>query len=128
MRRLDSLAAREPVRVYVYGLVVALLAVLVTLDYLDKADVPVWLALAAAVLAVPSVEGARASVTSPATLASALAGRPTGDELAVGLRELANRPGLDSPTVSVLLDAAADLDKGTPPLFVMSKLVAAGLR
>ncbi len=137
MRALDQLAAREPVRLYLYGVLAAAMAVLVTADVLDAADVPVYLALAAALLAVPGVELARSKVTSPATAKAQTAelaryaqglALPTPGELSAGLRELAEHPELDSPARSVLIDAANDLDRGTPPLWVMSKLVTEALR
>ncbi len=139
MRALDQLAAREPVRLYLSGVLAAAMAVLVTADVLDAADVPVYLALAAALLAVPGVELARSKVTSPATAKAQTAElaryaqglaltRPTPGELSAGLRELAEHPELDSPARSVLIDAANDLDRGTPPLWVMSKLVTEALR
>lgn len=57
-----DLIRREPVRVYVYGLVAALLAALGVLGYVKTDLVPVILALVAAALAVPAVEVARSKV------------------------------------------------------------------
>ena len=54
---------REPVRAYIYGVVAALLAALVVLGYVKADLVPVLLALATAVLAVPAVEVARSKVS-----------------------------------------------------------------
>lgn len=53
----------EPVRKYLYGLLVPLAAVLVAYGVLDGESAPLWIALATAVLGVPAVEAARASVT-----------------------------------------------------------------
>lgn len=133
-KRLDSLIAREPVRVYVYGVAVAVGALAAALDLVDLADVPVWLAVVGAVLAVPTVELTRSAVTSPATrdeLDQALAltaKRPTSSELADGLLELATRRDV-APDVAVLLsDAAASLEAGSPPVVVLSRLIAEAMR
>lgn len=61
-----SLIQREPVRVYVYTVLVAVVAILVVYGILDSEQAPLWLALAAAVVSVPAVEGARAKVTPTA--------------------------------------------------------------
>ena len=60
---LPALLEREPVRLYLYGLAVPLVALLVGTGVLDSDASSLWLGIAAAVLAVPSVEGARARVT-----------------------------------------------------------------
>jgi len=53
----------EPVRLYLYGIVGAVLAVLVFYGVVATAAVPLFLALGAALLAVPTVESLRARVT-----------------------------------------------------------------
>lgn len=53
---------REPVRIYIYGVVVAVLAALVVLGFVKADLVPVLLAVATAILAVPAVEAARSKV------------------------------------------------------------------
>jgi hypothetical protein len=58
-----GLLAREPVRVYLYGVIAAALALFVGLDVLDGATAALWQPFAAALLAVPAVEAARARVT-----------------------------------------------------------------
>lgn len=67
MSRLLALVAREPVRVYLYGVLLAGLALLVGYGVLTGEQFALWAALGAALLAVPAVEGARARV------------RPAGD-------------------------------------------------
>ena len=66
MKRARELVRSEPVRVYVYGLVSALVAVAVLYDRVTGAQGAGWLALLGAVLAGPVVEGARSRV-SPTT-------------------------------------------------------------
>lgn len=53
----------EPVRRYLYGLLVPLAAVLVAYGIVDNESAPLWIALATAVLGVPAVESARSRVT-----------------------------------------------------------------
>lgn len=55
-----GLVRREPVRVYLYSLIVAVLALLLGYGVVEPDKVPLWLALAGAAL---TVEGARAKVT-----------------------------------------------------------------
>lgn len=62
MARRRNLLQREPVRVYLYGLTVALVAALVAFGVVDGDKAPVILGLAAAALAVPAVETARSKV------------------------------------------------------------------
>lgn len=52
----------EPVRKYLYGLLVPLAAVLVAYGLVDNESAPLWIALATAVLGVPAVEAARSRV------------------------------------------------------------------
>lgn len=59
---LDRFRRAEPVRLYLYGLVGPLLAVLLVYGLVDEAQAAVWAAVAAAVL-VPGVELARARVS-----------------------------------------------------------------
>lgn len=63
MNRARQLLAREPVRVYLYGLTAALVALLVLYGVLAAGQAAAWLALVTAVLAVPATEGARARVS-----------------------------------------------------------------
>lgn len=60
MSKVSDLIAREPVRVYLYGVVAAVAALLAITGVLSAGLVPVLLSLAATVLAV---EKARAAVT-----------------------------------------------------------------
>lgn len=60
---LKNLSVTEPVRLYVYSVVAAVVALLVAFGVLDSNVVPVILAVVTAVLAVPAVEKARASVS-----------------------------------------------------------------
>lgn len=53
----------EPVRLYLYSVLVPLLAVLVVWGVVDAGDVPLYLAVLAALLGVPAVEIARSKVT-----------------------------------------------------------------
>ena len=69
----------EPLRVYLYGIVGSVLAILVVVGVVQEADVELWVALAAAVLAVGTAgEVARAHVYPAAKVARMMA----GDELA----------------------------------------------
>lgn len=54
----------EPVRVYVGGLLAAVVALLVAYGILSAAIAPLWIALGTAALAVPTVEKTR-SLVSP---------------------------------------------------------------
>lgn len=62
MSKLGNWAAYEPVRLYVYTVGTAILAVLITYGVVDEKALPVILALVSAVLAVPAVEKARSRV------------------------------------------------------------------
>lgn len=62
-----DLIAREPVRVYLYGVLVAIVAVLVGYGVLDGSQAALWLALGSALLAVPAVEAARSRVSPTST-------------------------------------------------------------
>lgn len=62
MIRVRELFRSEPVRVYVYGLAAALVALLVAYGVLDGGQAAVWLAVVTALLAVPAAEGARSMV------------------------------------------------------------------
>ena len=57
------LLAAEPVRVRLYGVITALVTLLVGRSVLTGYEAPLWIALAAAVLGVAGVETARADVT-----------------------------------------------------------------
>lgn len=58
-----SWAAREPVRLYAYSVIAALLAVLVVYGIVDETALPVILAAVSALCAVPAVETARSKVS-----------------------------------------------------------------
>jgi hypothetical protein len=58
-----SWAAREPVRLYAYSAVAAVLAVLVVYGFVDETALPVILAAVSALFAVPAVETARSKVS-----------------------------------------------------------------
>lgn len=68
MRTHLTLLQREPVRVYLYLVLVAIVALLVSYGIVNDGDRDLWLALGAAVLAVPGIEAARARVTPTAKL------------------------------------------------------------
>lgn len=63
MSKLVQLVEREPVRVYLYTTVAAILAVLVAYGIVDSTAVPVILAAVSAVVAIPAVEVARSKVS-----------------------------------------------------------------
>lgn len=66
MSSLASLIEREPVRVYLYSALTAIVAVLVAYGVIDAERAPVILAVVSAIFAVPAVEAARSKV-SPVT-------------------------------------------------------------
>ena len=66
MNALRSWLASEPVRLYLYGLLGPVLAVLAAYGVLDASEVALWAAVAVAVLAVPGVELARRRVSPSA--------------------------------------------------------------
>jgi hypothetical protein len=70
-----NLAKSEPVRLYLYSLLVPVVALLVFLGVVDAQSAPLWIALVTAVLGVPAVEAARAAVTPVAPAASLLVGQ-----------------------------------------------------
>lgn len=57
------LRASEPVRLYLYGVGLALLALLVGYGLVDGAQAPLWVALLVALLGVPATESARRAVS-----------------------------------------------------------------
>lgn len=63
-------AKTEPVRLYLYSLLVPVAAVLVAYGLIESTFVPLFIAAGAALLGVPLIEAARSKVTSPATLAA----------------------------------------------------------
>lgn len=63
MSKLAHWAAHEPVRLYAYSVIAAILAVLITYGVVDASALPVILAAASALLAVPAVETARSKVS-----------------------------------------------------------------
>lgn len=62
---MSNLPATEPVRLYVYGIIGPLLAILVGFGVLGPESVSLWLTLAGAVL---GVEVARSKAYAPATV------------------------------------------------------------
>lgn len=58
----------EPVRVWLYGLIAPIVAVLVAYGVVDDEAAPLWIALATAVLTIAGAEAARAKVTPVAKL------------------------------------------------------------
>lgn len=76
MSRLAALLAREPVRAYLYGALLAGLALLVGYGVLTGEQFALWAALGAALLAVPAVEASRSRVTPVA----AARGRHVSDD------------------------------------------------
>lgn len=66
---LGRLRGSEPVRLYLYGALVPLLALLVYRSVLTPDEVPLWLALAAGVLGISGTEAVRGAVYSPASTA-----------------------------------------------------------
>lgn len=67
MNLLTRWSAAEPVRLYLYAVLVPALAVAIGYGLLTGAQAALWLALAAAVLGVPATEAARARVSPAAT-------------------------------------------------------------
>lgn len=68
MSLLQDLHNSNPVRLYVYSLLVPLLGVLVAFGVVDATQVPLYIALGTAVLGVTATEAARGAVTPPANL------------------------------------------------------------
>jgi len=62
MTKRRSLLQREPVRVYLYGLTVAIVGALVTFGVVDGDQAAVVLGVCSAALAIPAVETARSKV------------------------------------------------------------------
>lgn len=62
MTKRRSLLQREPVRVYLYGLTVAIVGGLVTVGIVGNDEAVAILGVASAALAIPAVETARAKV------------------------------------------------------------------
>lgn len=63
MNTLARWKAAEPVRLYLYGLALAALALAVGYGLVSGTQAPLWLALLSAALLAPGVEAARAAVT-----------------------------------------------------------------
>jgi len=53
----------EPLRIYLGGVLAALVAVLVAYGVIDSEQAPLWIALGAAILGVAGTEAARSRVT-----------------------------------------------------------------
>lgn len=60
--------ATEPVRLYVYGVGLAVLALLAGYGLVTARTVPLWVGVLTALCLAPAVEAARAKVTPPAGL------------------------------------------------------------
>jgi hypothetical protein len=60
----------EPVRLYLYGVALATLALASGVGWLTSTTTPLFAGLVVAVLAVPTTEVTRASVYAPATVAT----------------------------------------------------------
>lgn len=78
MEKVYDLLRREPVRAYAYSAVVAIVALLAATGVVTASLVPLWLAVASAVLAVPAVEKARHDVVPVGKLAD------EGERVALG--------------------------------------------
>lgn len=65
---LTTLHNSNPVRLYVYSLLVPVLAVLLAFGIVDATQVPLYIALGTAVLGVTATETARSAVTPAANL------------------------------------------------------------
>lgn len=63
MSRILTVVRREPVRVYLYGVLGPALGVLFVYGIVTATQLAAWLALGAGVLAVPAIETTRAKVT-----------------------------------------------------------------
>lgn len=63
MNLLKLLHESNPVRLYVYSLLVPVLAVLVAFGVVDATQVPLYIALGTAILGVAATETARSAVT-----------------------------------------------------------------
>ena len=63
LRAIARTLAREPVRVRLYTIVTAIVALLVGRGIITGYEAPLWMALAAGVLGVAGIESARAAVT-----------------------------------------------------------------
>lgn len=72
MNYLKNLKASEPVRLYLYSVLVPVLVLLGAKGIISGSDVALYSALAAVVLAVPATELARRAVYSPATVEATL--------------------------------------------------------
>lgn len=81
MRILDTWRAAEPVRLYLYGVGLAVLLLLVGYGLIGGDQAALWSGLLVALVLAPAVEKARSTVTPPASLPDA-AGRPGSDPVA----------------------------------------------
>lgn len=68
MSRLARWLQYEPVRVYVYGIVLSFMAILIAYGIVDNERAALILAAVSAIIAVPAVEKARSKVTPVAGL------------------------------------------------------------
>jgi len=89
---LQKWKAAEPVRLYLYGVLVPVVAGLVAFGVLDQELVPYVIATATAALGIAGIESARASVVAPLSLAL-----PDGQQVA--------HRAVDSVPASVLHEA-----------------------
>lgn len=87
----------EPVRRALYPIVVCVVALLVAYGLLDAERVPLWLALAVAILGPGSIEAARAVAWAPATQRAVAAQWRDAYEHEVARREQLEADLLDEP-------------------------------
>lgn len=74
IERIRRVAASEPVRLYLYGVGLAVIGLLAGYGLIEGAEITLWAALLVALLGVPAVESARARVT-PSPRPTAAGGR-----------------------------------------------------
>jgi len=82
MNYVKNLKATEPVRLYLYGLLAPVLAVLLGKGLIDGSDVALYTALGTVVLLGPATELVRSKVYAPATVEATLelvADEPTSE-------------------------------------------------
>lgn len=110
-----GLLSREPVRVYLYGVIVAVVSALGAFGVVSENSIPMILGVGAAVLAVPAVEVARKKTSSNATL-DLRDRQPKGNSLADVVAEVEAEAAIEAEDeLESFLDAAiAEEDDGNP--------------
>lgn len=73
MDKIKAWKSSEPVRLYLYGMLVPVLALLAVKGVIGNDDIALYVAIGGAVLVGPATEKARASVYSPDTVDATLA-------------------------------------------------------